>query len=54
MQWFKSPGGTPHFLSVHAATYNTFYHQRHLLKSPNFKESRAASFKVSSSATAST
>ncbi len=40
------------FLSIHAATYNTFYHQRHLLNRPTFKELRAASFEVWSAATA--
>jgi putative transposase len=29
---FKSAGAAQRFLSVHAATFNTFYHQRHLHK----------------------
>ncbi len=38
LQMFKSPGSAQRFLSIHSATYNTFYHQRHLLKRPMFKE----------------
>ncbi len=52
MQRFKSPGGAQRLLSIHAATYNTFYHQRHLLNRPTFEELRAASFEVWSAATA--
>jgi transposase-like protein len=44
LQRFKSPGSAQHFLSIHAATYNTIYYQRHLNKRPYFKELRAASF----------
>jgi hypothetical protein len=44
--------GQVHFLSIHAATYNTFYHQRHLNKRPYFKELRAASFGVWKTASA--
>jgi transposase-like protein len=51
MQRFKSPGGTQHFLSVHAATYNTFYHQRHLLNRPTFKRLQSESFDVWSAVT---
>ncbi len=50
LQKFKSPGSAQHFLSIHSATYNTFYHQRHLLKRPMLKELRAASFDVWQSA----
>ncbi len=49
-QRFKSPGSAQRFLSIHSATYNTFYHQRHLLKRPMFKELRTASFDVWKSA----
>ena len=52
MQRFKSPGGTQRFLSIHAATYNSFYHQRHLLNRPTFKQLRSESFDVWSAATA--
>ena len=43
-QCFKSPGSAQRFLAVHAATYNTFYHQRHLLSRPVHKNLRAGSF----------
>ena len=52
-QKFKSPGSAQHFLSVHAATQNTFYHQRHLLSRPTFKELRADSFTIWTDASAS-
>lgn len=45
-QRFKSPGSAQQFLSIHAAVYNTFYVQRHLLSRPIFKELRAATFAV--------
>ena len=43
-QGFKSPGSAQHFLSVHAATHNTFYHQRHLTNRSNYKQLRTGSF----------
>jgi len=45
-QRFKSPGSAQRFLSIHSATYNTFYHQRHLNRRASCKELRAASFNV--------
>ena len=36
LQRFKSPGSAQHFFSIHAATYNTFYHQRHFNRRPFF------------------
>ncbi len=43
-QRFKSPGSAQRFLAVHAATYNAFTHQRHLLRRSHFKVLRAGSF----------
>ncbi len=45
-QMFKSPGSAQRFLSIHVATYNSFYHQRHLLKRSMYKELRTTSFEV--------
>lgn len=45
-QGFKSPSSAQRFLSVHAATFNTFYHQRHLTNRANFKQLRAGSFEA--------
>ena len=43
-QGFKSAGSAQRFLSVHAATHNTFYHQRHLTNRSNYKQLRTGSF----------
>ena len=43
-QGFKSPWSAQRFLSVHAATFNTFYHQRHLTNRANYKQLRTGSF----------
>ena len=45
-QRFKTPGSAQRFLAVNAATYNTFYHQRHLLSRENYKHLRAGSFEI--------
>ncbi len=46
LQRFKSPGSAQRFLNIHSAAYNTFYHQRHLLKRPMYKELRTISFEA--------
>jgi len=43
-QRFRSPGSAQRFLAIHAAIYNAFTHQRHLLRRPHFKQLRAGSF----------
>ena len=53
VQPFKSPGNAQRFLSVLAAVYNTFYHQRHLLNWRTFKQLRAEALGAWSTATAS-
>ena len=45
-QGFKSAGSAQRFLSVHAATHNTFYHQRHLTNRSNYKQLRTGSFEA--------
>ena len=45
-QRFKSPGSAQRFLSIHAAVYNAFYVQRHLLNRRFFKQVRADAFAV--------
>ena len=45
-QRFKSPGSAQRFLSIHAAVYNAFYIQRHLLPRRFLKQFRADAFSV--------
>ncbi len=42
MQRFKSPGSAQKFLSAHAAVYNTFNVQRHLISAQTHRTLRAA------------
>ena len=49
-QKFKSPGSAQKFLNIHAATYNSFYFQRHLINRTRLKECRAEAFVVWASA----
>ena len=42
MQGFKSAGSAQRFLSVHAATYNTFNVQRHLISAKTHRSFRAS------------
>ena len=51
LQRFKSVGSAQRFLFVHAATYNAFYHQRHLLRRSGFKQLRSESFAAWAQAT---
>ena len=42
MQRFKSPGSAQKFLSTHAAVYNTFNVQRHLISAHTHRALRTA------------
>ena len=51
-QGFKSSGSAQRFLSIHAATFNTFYYQRHLTNRANYKQHRDSSFDAWATASA--
>ncbi|WP_457108334.1 DDE-type integrase/transposase/recombinase, partial [Methylobacterium sp. P5_C11] len=44
LQGFQSPGSAQRFLSMHAATYNTFTVPRHLVSAPTHRLFRAEAF----------
>lgn len=52
MQGFKSAGAAQRFLSVHAATYNTFNVQRHLISAKTHRAFRASAMQTWREATA--
>ncbi len=52
MQGFKSPGSAQRFLSIHAAIYNTFYTQRHLISRKTLRQFRNEAMSVWKIATA--
>src|SRR4030088_50005 len=52
MQGFKSIKSAQRFISVHAAVYNTFNVQRHLIRRPTHRQFRTAAHNSWSDATA--
>jgi transposase-like protein len=46
LQRFKSPGSAQRFLAVHAAVYNTFNLQRHLISREALRHFRAAAIRT--------
>src|ERR671939_1050391 len=52
MQGFKSPGSAQRFLACHAAVYNVFNLQRHLISRPTLRRFRAAALEQWRMATA--
>ena len=52
MQGFKSAGSAQRFLSIHAATYNTFNVQRHQVSAKTHRTFRASAMKTWREATA--
>ncbi len=45
LQRFKSPGSAQRFLTLHAAVYNLFNAQRHLISRPTLRQFRNEAFK---------
>jgi transposase-like protein len=52
MQRFKSPGSAQRFLSIHAAVYNTFNIQRHLISRKTLRQFRNEAMRLWQAATA--
>jgi putative transposase len=52
MQGFKSQASTQRFLTTHAAVYDTFSVQRHLISRPNLRRFRAEAYAAWAKATA--
>ena len=52
MQGFKSPASAQRFLATHAAVYNTFNTQRHLVSRPTLRRFRAEAHAAWAAATA--
>jgi len=46
MQRFKSTGSAQRFLSTHAAVYNTFYVQRHLISRKTLRQFRSGAMRI--------
>jgi putative transposase len=51
-QRVKCSSSAQRFLNIHAATYDTFYHQRHSIKRPMYKALRTDAFDVRQTASA--
>jgi len=46
MQGFKSKASAQRFLTIHAAIYNTFYTQPHLISRPTLRRFRGEALRV--------
>ena len=54
MQGFKSAKSAQRFVATHAAVYNTFNVQRHMISRPTLRRFRAEAMEVWNAATAAT
>jgi len=52
MQGFKSPASAQRFVAIHAAVYNVFNVQRHLIRRATLRRFRAEAHQAWNSATA--